>query len=61
MTDDNEKIEKVIQESEEYAKKNGFRLNPNRKIVGGDSEKFIRKRKEVRGSILPLSENFWQS
>ena len=29
----NEKIKKLIKEYREYAEKNGFRLNPNKKIV----------------------------
>ncbi len=29
----NNKVRKLIKEYEEYAKKNGFRLNPNKKIV----------------------------
>ena len=33
ITDDNEKIEKLIEEYQEYAKQNGFRLNPKREIV----------------------------
>lgn len=28
-----EKIEKIIKEYEKYAKENGFKLNPNRKVV----------------------------
>jgi len=33
MTNKREKIEKLIQECEKYAKENGFKLNPNRKVV----------------------------
>lgn len=42
-----EEIEKLIKESEEYAKKNGYKLNPNRMIVEG----------VVRG-LLARKENF---
>ena len=33
MLNENEKIEKVIEEYEDYAKKNGFKLNPNQEVV----------------------------
>ena len=33
--DEEVEIEELIKKSEEYAKKEGFRLNPNRKIVEG--------------------------
>ena len=35
INNDDDKIEKVIRKYEEYAKKNGFSLNPNKKIVEG--------------------------
>ena len=42
-----EEMEKLIKQSEEYAKKNGYKLNPNRAIVEG----------VVRG-LLARKENF---
>jgi len=33
LKDNEEKIEKIIKESEEYAIKNGFKLNPSREVV----------------------------
>jgi len=33
MEEEKEKIGKIIKESGEYARKNGFKLNPNRKVV----------------------------
>lgn len=42
ITNDDEKIKEVIKEYEEYAKRNGFSLNPNRKIA--EVKKFGRLR-----------------
>ena len=46
----NEKVKKLIKEYKQYAEKNGFRLNPNKKIVGNlikvlikNEEKFGKK------------------
>lgn len=33
--EENERIEEIIHEYEKYSKENGFRLNPDRKIVEG--------------------------
>lgn len=40
-----EEIEKVIKEYEEYAKKNNFRLNPNRTIVENIVKALLKKEK----------------
>ena len=50
MTND---IEKIIQEVEEYAKKNGFRLNPNRKVVEGVVKSLLEREKKFEARYCP--------
>lgn len=45
ITNDDEKIKEVIKEYEEYAKRNGFSLNPNRKIAEGTVKGLLEREK----------------
>jgi len=68
MKNKNEKIEELIQEVkedsffstsaatsvyEEYAKKNGFRLNPNRKVVEGVVKSLLEREKKFEARYCP--------
>ncbi|MCX6759588.1 MAG: thioredoxin domain-containing protein [Candidatus Nealsonbacteria bacterium] len=57
---ENEKINKLIQEVKEYAKKNGFFLNPNRKVVEGIVKSLLEREKKFGGRFCPcrrITEN----
>lgn len=47
------KIEEVIQEYEEYAKNNGFNLNPDRKIVENIINALIEREKKFGKRYCP--------
>jgi len=53
MTND---IEKIIQEYEKYAKKNGFRLNPNRKVVERVVKSLLEREKNLVFGIVHVEE-----
>jgi len=53
MTNDNEKIEEIIREYEEYAKKNGFSLNPNKKVVEGIVKSLLEREKRFGQRYCP--------
>ena len=60
LKEENEKINKLIQEYEEYAKKNGFFLNPNRKMVEGIVKSLLEREKKFGGRFCPcrrITEN----
>jgi len=46
-------IEEIIKESEEYAKKNGFRLNPNREVVERISKGLLENEKKHGAKYCP--------
>ena len=48
-----QKIKKVIEEYEKYAKENGFRLNPNKKLVEGTIKGLIINKKKFGQSYCP--------
>ena len=53
INNDDDKIEKVIREYEEYAKKNGFCLNPNRKVVEGVIKSLLEREKKFGAKYCP--------
>jgi len=53
INNDDDKIEKVIREYEEYAKKNGFCLNPNRKVVEGVVKSLLEREKKFGAKYCP--------
>jgi len=56
----NGEIEKLIQEYEEYAKRNGFSLNPNKKIVEGIIKSLLEREKKFGARYCPcrkITEN----
>lgn len=50
---DSEKIEEVIKRYEEYAKKNGFKLNPNRKVVEAIAKGLLEREKSFGFRYCP--------
>jgi len=60
MTNDDDKIEKVIREYEEYAKKNNFSLNSDRKIAEGIIKSLLEREKKFGFRYCPcrkISDN----
>jgi len=53
INNDDDKIEKVIRKYEEYAKKNGFSLNPNKKIVEGIVKSLLEREKKFGMRYCP--------
>jgi len=53
INNDDDKIEKVIRKYEEYAKKNRFRLNPNRKVVEGVIKSLLEREKKFGARYCP--------
>lgn len=51
-----EKIERIIQEYQEYAQKNGFSLNPNRKIVEGIIKSLLEREKKFGKRYCPCRQ-----
>lgn len=50
---ENEKVEKLIREYEEYAKRNGFSLNPNKKVVEGIIKSLLEREKKFGARYCP--------
>jgi len=48
-----EEVKKLIQEYEEYAEKNGFKLNPNRKAVEGLVQRLLENEKKYGARYCP--------
>lgn len=48
-----ENIEKTIKEYEEYARKNGFRLNPDRKVVEWIVKGLLENEKKYEAGYCP--------
>lgn len=55
--EDNE-VEKLIKEYENYAKENGFNLNPDKKIVEAIVKSLLDREKKIRSKILSLQKNY---
>jgi len=53
MANNDDKIEKVIREYEEYSKENGFSLNPNRKVVEGIIKSLLEREKNFGFQYCP--------
>lgn len=53
MTNDNNKIKKAIREYEEYAKENGFSINPNQKLVEGLVKSLLEREKKFGFRYCP--------
>ena len=53
MTNNDDKIEKAVREYEEYAKQNGFSLNPNRKAVEGIVKGLLEREKKFGVRYCP--------
>jgi len=50
---EDKEIEKLIKEYEEYAKKNGFSLNPNKKVVEGIVKSLLEREKKFGARYCP--------
>ncbi len=55
MSNDDDKIKKIVREYEEYAKKNDFSLNPNRKAVEGIVKGLLEREKKYGARYCPCS------
>jgi len=53
MTNDDDKIKKVIREYEEYVRQNGFSLSPNRKMVEGIVKSLLEREKNFGARYCP--------
>ncbi|OGZ19245.1 MAG: hypothetical protein A2Z68_02445 [Candidatus Nealsonbacteria bacterium RBG_13_38_11] len=53
LAKDNEKVEKLIQEYTEYAKKNGFSLNPDKKVVEAIVKSLLEREKTLGARYCP--------
>lgn len=49
-------VQKLTQEYEEYAKKNGFKLNPNKKLVENIIKMLLKKSKSMEKNIVPAED-----
>ncbi len=48
-----EKIDSLIKEYEEYARKNGFKLNPNRKVMEGIVKSLLEREEKLGARYCP--------
>ncbi len=48
-----DEVKKLIKEHEEHAEKNGFRLNPDKKIVEGITNGLLAREKKFGGRYCP--------